>query len=302
MAEFVLGFRLVWAAVNVFLILFAFGHWWNMDEKWIKVDIAQIIMQTGIITGVTTEGAKLREIFGYKAEGKDFCTWMDAKDTTNWVPPYNDFSCETTKLSLHSFAKTNITGPSSLDGRNIWQMYSEEELFAAGEKMKTPVAKILKEQLKSYVIYSGPKECVPELDDLRSLQIGFGLTALALLFAHVIFAIFYHQTQHKMAMSVLIIMLSSIVYIIGFVVYVRHSNSKLYTECGWMSQWFKNNFQLYETRIAYLALGILGSFCVVCFFILELLAANNMISESKDIEGGLTRYVPVPAVGNMGKP
>lgn len=289
-------YRLVWSVVNVLLIFFAVVQWWNMDTNYIKIDIANIQKQTGLIAGNTKEAETLREVFGFKTGGKDFCTWLANENTTALTSPFDTFTCEDTSVSLHVFAKKGIAANDVAPTKNVWDLYTEAELFLPAESMKTPNSTVLKGYLKDNVIYTGPSECKKEVEKIFDNQIIFGIFAIVLLIAHGVFSVTYHKQQSKnvkMAMNVALIVFSFIVYGLAVWVYTVQDNSKLFSECSWMSDSFQHAyFNLYQVRLAHVILGSLGLTCTVIFIIMQLLVAWGQIDAPEDD----TKYLPVPNI------
>lgn len=289
-------YRLIWSLVNVLLIVFAMVQWWNMDTNYIKIDIANIQKQTGLIAGDTKEGKALREIFGLKTGGKDFCTWLANENTTALTSPFDTFKCEDTSVSLNVFAKEGIAANDVAPKKNVWDLYTEAELFLPGESMKTPNSTVLKDYLKDNAIYTGPSECKKEVDKIFANQIPFGTLAVGLLIAHVAFAATYDKQQSrnlKIGMNVVLIVCSFVVYGLALWVYTEQDKSKLFSECSWMSDSFQHPYvNLYGLRLAHVVLGSIGLACTVIFIVIQLLVAYGQINAPEDD----SKYLPVPNI------
>lgn len=293
-------YRLIWSLVNILLIIFVVVQWWNMDTNFIKIDIANIQKQTGLIVGDTKEGKELRETFGFKTGGQDFCTWLAHENTTALTSPFDTFKCLDTSVSLNTFAKDGIAANDVAPKKNVWNLYTEAELFLPGESMKTPNSTVLTKYLKDNAIYTGPRACKKELEKIFGNQIWLGSLAVGLLLAHVAFAVYYKKEQSKNAkigMNVALIAFSFIVYGLAIWVYTVQDKSKLFSECSWMSNSFQDPYvNLYGLRLAHVILGSIGLAWTVIFIIIQLLVVYGQIDAPEDDTTYFQQYLPVPNI------
>lgn len=277
------AYRTFWIVLNLFLIVTAFIDWGNSNTSTIKVDLPNIKLQTEKILKNDNAALELSKNFGFKTSGQDFCTWAaSAAVKPKLKDPFDKLDCSKKEaLTLKDFQAYNMHTFSGAANTTVWHIYAygeqgkDGELFATGTDIKEPSNSIMDAYTNDNGIYAGPHKCTTKyLKWSHNLTIAFGVAMIVYLLAHMAHWAadtwaFEESTMHYF--DIVVLVLSVFVYIFAIVVFVVHRNSKLFTECAWISTWFQtNNYTLFMNNYVYVVSGSIGLFfCVVHVFTLR---------------------------------
>ena len=264
-------YRPVWLLNNCILILLVLLGWGFMASTHIKIDIPNIETKTKETVGTSDKGAELRKNFGYKAGGMDFCAWA-ANWSNTLEAPFNAVDCtEKDQFTLKEFGTTNVTtNDDAYPNMNIWEVYQKSQLFdAVHTKMKKPADDYLKTHLANDGIYTGPKICIKYLDKMHDSQLAFAIFIFFFLFAHIVHIAIYNNSQmnnFRYGADIVVTVLYFCLYVYAIVMCFTQQESKLFTECSWLSKSFQQDQTwLFLATWAYLVLGIAGIIGIVSF-------------------------------------
>lgn len=303
----ILAYRPLWIVLNLFLIITAFVDWGNSNTSTIKVDLPNIKAQTAKIVKNDSVAQKLSTDFGFKtrdAPGQDFCTWAASTAVKSKLKdPFNKLDCsDKESLKLKDFQAYNMHTFSGAANTTVWHIYAygeqgqDGELFATGTDIKEPSKSIINDYIDNNGIYTGPHKCATKyLKWSENLTIAFGSAMIVYLIAHIA-----HwaadasglEARTMQMFDILVLALSVFVYIFAIVVFFVHTNSKLFTECSWISTWFQTNYYtLFMNNYVYVICGFIGLvFCLVHVFAvrrgikpdlmyMNLVVGNNLLPE-----------------------
>tara|TARA_Y100000389_G_C17434772_1_gene504806 strand:+ start:741 stop:1670 length:930 start_codon:yes stop_codon:yes gene_type:complete len=272
--EWSLKYRPVWLLNNLILILLVLLGWGYMSSTHIKIDIPNIETKSKETVAPGAKGEKIRANFGYKAGGMDFCAWATS-DHINLTAPFDAVDCsKKDQFTLEHFGTTNVTTDlQTYPNMNIWEIYQKSELFdAINTEMKKPANDYLKMHLANDGIYTGPKTCIKYLDKMHESQRLFAIFIFIFLLAHIVHVVVYNKSDWKEfrnAVDIGVTCLYFILYAYAIVMFITQQDSKVFTECSWLSKSFQQDQTwLYLVTWAYLILGIAG-LIGIGFFIYE---------------------------------
>lgn len=275
-----LSYRPLWILLNLALILVTFFVWSNDQTFRIKVDLPNIKTQTAKVVKNDVAAQELATNFGFKtrgAVGDDFCVWAAKPEVkAKLKAPFDTLDCsDGSSISLKNFQAYDMHEYADAANTTVWYVYAygepgaDGELFLDNTNLKVPAATILDPYLGKNGIYSGPDQCASTyLKYLADLNIGLGITIILYLVAHIahwVCSLREAPPNIMFMVDYVVFGMSVITYIFAIIVFFIYTDSKIFTECAWMSQWFqKDMLMLYQIRLTYIITGSIGLFfCIV---------------------------------------
>jgi hypothetical protein len=282
------GYRPLWIALNITLIITTFFIWGNTNPHTIKVDLPNIKTQTTKLVKNDDTGKDLATKFGFKSrttDGVDFCAWADtAAVKAKLKDPFNTLDCSKKhSISLDKFQAYDLHTFANPANTTVWDVYAYGEygedngnLFADGAVLKEPADSIIDPYLKDDGIYLRPRICTTKyLKYLRDLTTAFGIIIIVYLLAHIahwIGSLNKASDSNMQILDYIVLLMSVVTYVFAIVVYFVVDNGELFTKCAWISTWFqKDETMLYQIHLVYVVTGFIGLF----FCIIHVIAVRN---------------------------
>ena len=282
------AYRPLWIILNLALITVTLVDFFNSNYHTISIDLPNIKAQTAKVVKNDAAGQKLATDFGFKARsthGLDFCTWASSDAIkVNLKAPFDKLDCtEKYAISLKDFQAYDLHTYADAANTTVWHIYAygargeDGELFTDGATMKEPTEG-LDDYLKNNGIYTGPDECATKkLKNFRDWILALFIVVIFYFVAHIAHWVGSYYSAEQSMMTILdrvVLVLSTIVYILAIVVFAVQERNELFTKCAWLSTWFQTEYvTLYGSNVTYVVCGSIGLF----FCLVHVIAIKNNI-------------------------
>ena len=287
-------YRPIWLVLNLVLISIIFTSWYHMSPKVIKIDLEHINTITSMYALDASIGnaaqiqenldminANRAQINAKQMTSGDkthtFCDWVHARQG-DIAEPFKSMKCtDKNAISLYDFAAPGMYSGDNNKNETIWYIYAHGErtdagggqIFARNQHFKYENDDMKKLYRKDNLgIEYGPDVCSHKyLKWVRQLQMTLAIIGILYFLLHIVHLAVYSTSQSqgaKSAAELSLLVMSVITYLFLIVAYVIEERSPIFTECSWITEWFRDDYvMLYRILLSYVILGSLGLVIVI---------------------------------------
>jgi hypothetical protein len=263
-----------------------------MNPKVIKIDLEHINAITALYKfdpadASSTDAARLEtnkiraqinaKELAVNEKASTFCDWV-AEHKGSIEEPFKSMKCtDKDAISLYDFAAPGMYTGDKNKNETLWYIYAHGErneasggqIFARNQHFKYENDDTKKNYRKNNIgMEYGPDVCSHKyLKWVRQLQMTLAILAILYFLLHIVHLGVYSTSQSqgaKSAAELSLLVMSVITYLFLIVAYVIEQRSPIFTECSWITEWFRDDYvMLYRILLSYVILGSLGLVIVI---------------------------------------